>query len=206
MSFSSHHDLSAIYTHPFYMQHLFNSVGRLILNLICNRIMFTTGPKPAVTALLFRSRTAHSYTLSGLEEGGTYFFAVSAVDTSGNESGYSEEISKQIASSDSQLPIISITSPTSDSTYSVSTHAISLAGTASDRSRTGPRHVDQLQRVAAVLHPETTTWSIDNIDLVEGDNIITVTATRQLREYCTRHSHSHLHALPLQLSGCQSSK
>ena len=37
-----------------------------------------------------------SYTLSGLDEGATYFFAVSAVDTSGNESGYSEEIAKTI--------------------------------------------------------------------------------------------------------------
>ena len=117
-----------------------------------------------------------SYTLSGLEEGGTYFFAVSAVDTSGNESGYSEEISKQIASSDSQPPVISITSPTSDSTYSVSIDSISLAGTASD-----DQELDLVtwtnSNGSSGTASGTTTWSIDNIDLIEGDNIITVTAT-----------------------------
>lgn len=37
-----------------------------------------------------------THTVSGLTEGNTYYFAVTAVDTSGNESGYSEEISESI--------------------------------------------------------------------------------------------------------------
>jgi len=40
-----------------------------------------------------------SYTVTGLEDGTTYFFAVSAVDFSGNESGYSSEISATPVSS-----------------------------------------------------------------------------------------------------------
>ena len=40
-----------------------------------------------------------SYTLKNLTNGKTYYFALTAVDTSGNESGYSEEVSKLIVSS-----------------------------------------------------------------------------------------------------------
>jgi hypothetical protein len=37
-----------------------------------------------------------NYTIEGLEEGKTYYFSITAVDTAGNESGYSNEISKTI--------------------------------------------------------------------------------------------------------------
>ena len=37
-----------------------------------------------------------SYTVNDLQEGDTFFFAVTAVDSSGNESGYSNEVSKTI--------------------------------------------------------------------------------------------------------------
>jgi hypothetical protein len=37
-----------------------------------------------------------TYTLSGLTQGQTYFFAVTAVDSSANESGFSNEASKLI--------------------------------------------------------------------------------------------------------------
>lgn len=42
-----------------------------------------------------------SYTLNGLVEGNTYYFTLTALDTSGNESGYSVEVSKTISSSQS---------------------------------------------------------------------------------------------------------
>ncbi len=42
-----------------------------------------------------------SYTINNLTEGQTYYFALTAVDTSGNESGYSQEVSKVISSSSS---------------------------------------------------------------------------------------------------------
>jgi hypothetical protein len=40
-----------------------------------------------------------SYTLNALVEGRTYYFALTAVDTSGNESGFSQEVSKLIPTS-----------------------------------------------------------------------------------------------------------
>lgn len=40
-----------------------------------------------------------SYKLNGLSEGKTYYFALTAVDKSGNESGYSNEVSKVISAS-----------------------------------------------------------------------------------------------------------
>ncbi|HDL07884.1 MAG TPA: fibronectin type III domain-containing protein, partial [Desulfobacteraceae bacterium] len=39
---------------------------------------------------------ACTYTIDNLAEGQTYYFAVTAVDTSGNECGYSAEVSKTI--------------------------------------------------------------------------------------------------------------
>jgi PKD repeat protein len=48
-----------------------------------------------------------TYQLGGLTEGLTYFFVVTAYDTSGNESGYSNEESKAIQSSDTIPPTIS---------------------------------------------------------------------------------------------------
>ena len=48
----------------------------------------------------------NSFTLSGLDEGATYFFAVSAVDTSGNESGYSEEVTKSIPFTDNPYQLL----------------------------------------------------------------------------------------------------
>lgn len=42
-------------------------------------------------------KSATTYTINNLPEGSTYFFALTAVDTSGNESVYSTEVSKTIA-------------------------------------------------------------------------------------------------------------
>jgi hypothetical protein len=46
-------------------------------------------------------KTVTSYTLNGLVAGRTYYFALTAVDTSGNESGYSTEVSKIISATSS---------------------------------------------------------------------------------------------------------
>ena len=50
------------------------------------------------------------YTIEGLDEGTTYYFAVTAVDTAGNESGHSTEVSKKIGS----------TAPPNGKTYEIS--------------------------------------------------------------------------------------
>ncbi|MGV7223098.1 MAG: fibronectin type III domain-containing protein [Nitrospinales bacterium] len=46
-----------------------------------------------------------SYTVENLNEGFTYYFSVTAVDTSGNESGYSEEFGEVAANATSSDPI-----------------------------------------------------------------------------------------------------
>ena len=45
-----------------------------------------------------------SYTVENLREGSTYFFSITAVDTSGNESGYSEELGEVVANATSSEP------------------------------------------------------------------------------------------------------
>jgi len=66
------------------------------------------------------------YTVTGLEEGKTYFFTVSAVDTSGNESGYSSEVKKNIPSlraipspDDSSIGLITNLSVSSGKKYAI---------------------------------------------------------------------------------------
>jgi fibronectin type 3 domain-containing protein len=41
-------------------------------------------------------KTATSFTATGLQNGTTYFFVITAYDTAGNESTYSNEVSKSI--------------------------------------------------------------------------------------------------------------
>jgi hypothetical protein len=117
-----------------------------------------------------------THTLSGLDEGMVYYFAVSAVDNNGNESGFSEEISKTIALSDTQAPTVTITSPTSAQTLTTENNQITVAGTASD-----DHDLQQVSWSSSSGHSGTASgtenWSIDAIGLVEGANLITVTAT-----------------------------
>jgi len=117
-----------------------------------------------------------SYTLSGLDEGLVYYFAVSAVDNNGNESGFSEEISKTIASSDTQPPTVTITSPVEENTYTTGSPTIAIAGTASD-----DQNLQQVTWINSTgsngIANSTDNWTIDAIQLVEGANVITVTAT-----------------------------
>ena len=60
------------------------------------------------------------YTASNLQPGGTYYFAPTAYDTSGNESIPSNEISQQISGSTSDItpPTVALVAPQSNSTLS----------------------------------------------------------------------------------------
>lgn len=113
------------------------------------------------------------YTFQGLTEGNTYYFALSAVDLSGNESGFSGEVSSTIT--DTQSPVVAITSPTSGTSYSTENASINIGGTASDnigvnrvawRSSTG----------GSGSATGTATWTASNIALTAGANIITISA------------------------------
>src|SRR5213594_2391705 len=67
-----------------------------------------------------------SYTLSGLLEGRTYYFAATAYDLNVNESGFSNEVSKAIA--DVTPPTVSITAPAAGATV-LGTMTVSASAT-----------------------------------------------------------------------------
>ena len=123
------------------------------------------------------------YSISGLNNNATYYLAVTAVDTSGNESGYSSpEIQKTvmpetiIPETDTQAPSVSIGYPTSGSSYDTTTSSVGIRGTASDDK--GVTEVAwSNSRGGSGTASGTNTWNATDINLGEGENLITVTAT-----------------------------
>ncbi len=118
--------------------------------------------------------TEHSIT--GLNSDVTYYFAVTAVDSSGNESGYSfPEIIKTILIADTIAPSISIGFPTSVSSYNTTTSSVDISGTASDNK--GVTEVVWSNSAGGSSTASgTNSWSVAGVDLVEGNNVITITA------------------------------
>jgi hypothetical protein len=116
-----------------------------------------------------------TYTVSGLTAGNTYYFAVSALDNSSNESGNSSEVSATIP--DSTIPTVAIASPTSSSTYATSTSSITLSGTASDNVGVTRVTWANTANGTSGIATGTTSWSISAISLAAGTNTITVTAS-----------------------------
>jgi hypothetical protein len=118
---------------------------------------------------------ATSYTFNSLTEGVTHYFAITAVDTSDNESGFSAEVSKFIPVSDTQSPQVTITSPATSGKYTTSTSSINLGGSASDN--VGVTQVTWSKNGGGSgTATGTTSWSIKGISLSAGQNTITVTA------------------------------
>lgn len=78
--------------------------------------------------------------------------------------------------SDTTSPAVTITSPTNGTTYSTSTAAVSLAGTASDNVSLSSVSYSN-DRGGSGACTGTTSWSKDAIQLFSGANIITITAT-----------------------------
>ena len=76
---------------------------------------------------------------------------------------------------DTQNPTITITSPTSSSTYATSNWVITLGGTASDNK--GVTSISwSNNRGGFGVASGTTSWSCSNISLAYGENVITVVA------------------------------
>jgi hypothetical protein len=121
-----------------------------------------------------------SFSMNDLEEGTTYYFAVTSMDTSDNESGYSVEVSKTIpvtpqAVVDNLAPSIQITSPTKGAKYSTKTSTVNLSGSASDNTAVD-KVTWQSSSGGSGLAAGNKSWSVSDIPLSQGDNIITVTA------------------------------
>ncbi len=118
---------------------------------------------------------ATSYIFTNLTEGLTHYFAVTAVDTSDNESGFSAEVSKFIPVSDAQSPQVAITSPATGGNYTTSASSIDLRGTATDN--VGVTQVSWSRSGGGSgTATGTSNWSIAGIGLSAGQNTITVTA------------------------------
>jgi hypothetical protein len=109
------------------------------------------------------------YTLTGLEEGVTYYFVARAYNDAG-ESGDSNEVSWISSTSDTEAPNVTITGPSS-----TSMSVINLTGTASDN-----QSVSEVtwvnNRGGNGVAEGTTNWSVTGISLMEGENVITVSA------------------------------
>ncbi len=114
-----------------------------------------------------------SYTVTGLAAG-TYYFAVTAYNASGQESGYSNEVVYTVTSN-ATTPTVTITSPTSSGTFTSSSATLSIGGTASDN--VGVTQVTWTSSGGGSgTATGTTAWSVSGIPLSSGSNTITVTA------------------------------
>ena len=92
------------------------------------KIYYGTSPENYGSPIVLGKTT--EYELAGLTEGATYYIAITAHDTSDNESENSDEVNG--TPPDTQNPTITITSPTSSATYDTSNSTINIGGTASD--------------------------------------------------------------------------
>ncbi len=116
---------------------------------------------------------ATTHTITGLNQGTTYYFAVSALDTSDNESGWSQEVAVQLT--DTESPVVAVVTPSTSGTYDTETSILTIAGTATDNI--GVTQVSwSNSRGGAGVADGTGTWNVSAIQLYEGENILTVTA------------------------------
>jgi hypothetical protein len=116
-----------------------------------------------------------SWSISGIQLAeGNNELTITAKDAAGNQ--YSDTLTVAYTPPDTINPEVSITSPTSGSTYETSSFSIDIYGTSSDN--TGVSQVLwNNDRGGSDVASGTTEWSIAGVDLAEGDNLITVTAT-----------------------------
>jgi hypothetical protein len=102
----------------------------------------------------------------------TYYWRVRSIDNASNQSDWSAVWKFTL---DTSAPIIQITDPTTNPTYPTDQPTINIGGTATDNIE-----VTQVtwsnnrggNGIASGIDP----WSISNINLYSGDNVITVTA------------------------------
>ena len=83
-----------------------NSDGTPLTDLGAYKVYYGTASGSYTTTVDVGNVT--SYTVTGLNNNATYYFAATAYDTTGNESGYSNEVSKTISgTSDTTPPVLS---------------------------------------------------------------------------------------------------
>src|SRR3989339_1697468 len=129
----------------------------------------TTGWTSATPAINYKEDV--SYTLSGDDGKNTVY--VWYKDASGNIS-YAASDSIIV---DTTPPTITIANPTSGSTYKTTRKAINISGSASDSTSEINNVVWSTSKGEGEMENKTISWNISNIDLLEGDNVITIKAT-----------------------------
>jgi fibronectin type 3 domain-containing protein len=98
---------------------------------------------------------------------------ITAKDAAGNQS--TDTLTVMYTPADETLPVVSITSPTSGSTFTASSSSINLSGSASDN--VGVSQVSWVNsKGGSGTASGTAIWSISSIKLTEGDNALTITA------------------------------
>ncbi len=117
--------------------------------------------------------TTTTCTLSDLSEGAAYYFAVTAFDTAGNESGFSTEVQK--AFNDGTNPVIALSTPTSGGSYATGTATLTVTGTATDNVGV-TRVAWSNDRGGSGTASGTGSWTAGSIALSQGTNVLTFTA------------------------------
>jgi len=136
------------------------------------RVHYRTGTAGAPYTSSIPVGDVTTTTVTGLTEGLTYFFAVTAY-AGASESGYSNEVSATIPIPDTTAPAVAISTPTADATYTTGTTPVTLGGTASDSA--GVTMVTWTSHHGGTgTCNGTASWSCSGIALQTGDNIITI--------------------------------
>ena len=138
----------------------------------------TSSTKPSATATGWTSVTSTasysanvSYTLSSGDGSKTIYAWYK--DSAGNVSATASDS----ITLDTTAPAITITSPTSNATYSTASSTISLGGTASDATSGVGSVTWSNSRGGSGTASGKTSWSVSTITLSSGSNVITVTVT-----------------------------
>ena len=125
-------------------------------------------------------RDGTTCTIENLDAGRRYYFAVTAIDNTGNESGYSTEVSKVVTDAgdpvDTTAPVVTITSPTSSSNYTTEARRLTIAGTAEGANTIQQVIVSVPSLGLTRLASGTNDWSITGTLPHEGIYEITISA------------------------------
>jgi len=115
-----------------------------------------------------------SWSITGIAlQSGQNVLTVTARDAAGNTS--TDSITVTYTPPDTTPPVVSITSPTSNSTTTVQTTPINIGGTSSDA--VGVTQVTWTNdRGGSGTASGTTSWSVTGVALQSGQNVISVTA------------------------------
>jgi hypothetical protein len=106
---------------------------------------------------------------------GTNVITLTARDAAGNTGADSLTVTYSAPTADTTLPAVTITSPTSNSSYTASSSRLTISGTASDN--VGVTLVSWVtDRGASGTASGTTNWTASEILLQSGTNNVTVTA------------------------------